>query len=168
MVQNSLVRDATIQDLDAILNIYNAYIGNGIITADTDLVTTAERIPWFKQHRPESRPLWVLESGGEIAAWISLSNFYGRPAYQSTAEVSIYIHEKHTGKGLGKHLLQKMIEACPSLHVETLLGFIFSENLASIKLFSHFGFEQWGLLPQVAELAGSKHDLVILGKKLSQ
>ncbi|GER66615.1 N-acetyltransferase [Weizmannia acidilactici] len=166
MIHNSIVRNADVRDLPAILDIYNAYIGNGIITADTVPVTVEERMPWFKQHNPDARPLWVMELGGEIAAWISLSDFYGRPAYRSTAEVSIYIAEKYRGKGIGKFLMKKMVNACPKLQVETLLGFIFRENQASLKLFAHFGFEEWGSLPKVAELGGRMHDLLIVGKKV--
>ena len=45
-------------------------------------------------HQPETRPLWVVESEqGEIQGWLSFSNFYGRPAYSGTAELSIYLHE---------------------------------------------------------------------------
>ncbi|MEZ0116258.1 N-acetyltransferase family protein [Heyndrickxia faecalis] len=166
MIQHGLIRNATEEDLQEILDIYNACIGNGIITADTVPVTVEERLPWFKAHQPDSRPLWVLEADGEIAAWISLSDFYGRPAYQPTAEVSIYVSEKWRGKGAGKHLLGKMLEACPKLGVETLLGFIFSENKASLKLFASFGFETWGHLKEVAVLDGRMHDLIITGKKI--
>lgn len=166
MLEKSVLRDATIQDLEAIIQIYNSYVGNGLITADTTYVTLEERIPWFHNHHSDTRPLWVLEYEQQIIAWISLSDFYGRPAYRSTAEVSIYIHQDFTGHRIGQFLLQKMMESCLTFNVDTLLAFIFKQNAPSIKLFSRFGFEEWGNLPEVAELNGQLLDLVILGKKL--
>ena len=42
-------------------------------------------------HHPRTRPLWVLEESLRVRAWLSFNSFYGRPAYQPTAEVSIYV-----------------------------------------------------------------------------
>lgn len=52
----------------------------------------------------------------------------------------------------------------PKLTVDTIVAYIFGHNIPSLKLFKSFGFTQWGLLPQVAELDGIKRDLVILGR----
>jgi len=63
-------------------------------------------------------------------------------------------------------LEELVIQECPKLEVETLLGFIFGHNEPSIRLFTSFGFEKWAHLPEVAELDGIKRDLLILGKKI--
>jgi len=110
--------------------------------------------------------LWIVEYEGKTCGWVSLQSFYGRPAYNATAEISIYLHENYRGKGLGKRILKKVFEECPRLGIETLLAFIFAHNEPSIRLFSGLGFEKWGLLPEVAVLDGVKHDLVILGKRI--
>jgi phosphinothricin acetyltransferase len=46
------------------------------------------------------------------------------------------------------------------------VGFVFAHNTASCRLFKSFGFEEWGFLPQIAELDGLEQSLIILGKKL--
>jgi phosphinothricin acetyltransferase len=97
---------------------------------------------------------------------MSFQNFYGRPAYSGTAEISIYLNEEVRGKGLGKLCLQKAIEESPKLKVHTLLGFIFGHNLPSVNLFKSFGFEQWASLPKVALMDDIYRDLLILGKKV--
>jgi phosphinothricin acetyltransferase len=129
-------------------------------------VTVESREKWFSEHSPNERPLWVVEQDGHVCAWLSFRSFYGRPAYRHTAEIGIYISEAHRGKGLGKQLLQKAIDECPRLQIKTLLGFIFAHNEPSLRLFSHFGFEKWGHLPNVAELDGVERDLIIVGKRI--
>ncbi|GAE28512.1 phosphinothricin N-acetyltransferase [Halalkalibacter wakoensis JCM 9140] len=62
--------------------------------------------------------------------------------------------------------LNKVIEECPKLEIDTLLGFVFAHNEPSIQLFSSFDFEQWAFFPEVAKLDSEKRDLVILGKKI--
>ncbi|RHW31164.1 N-acetyltransferase family protein [Lysinibacillus yapensis] len=160
-------RDATLEDLPKIVEIYNSTISGRMVTADTEPVTVEDRLNWFYEHNPTKRPLWVVETEDKICGWVSLQNFYGRPAYNATAEVSIYLDESFRGHGLGKTVLQKVIETAPRCQVETLLGFIFGHNEPSLRLFEKFGFEKWAHLPEVATLDGVKRDLVILGKKLS-
>jgi phosphinothricin acetyltransferase len=103
---------------------------------------------------------------GRVIAWLSFSDFYGRPAYLRTAEVSIYLDESARGQGLGKQLLTTALKVAPALDIDTVLGFIFGHNDASLRLFRGFGFDIWGSLPRVAVLDGVERDLVILGKRL--
>lgn len=166
MLENILFRNARIDDLPIIVDIYNSTIPGRMVTADTEPVSVDDRLAWFNEHNPEKRPLWIVEYRGKPCGWVSLQSFYGRPAYNATAEISIYLHEKYRGKGLGKKVLNKAIEECPKLEIDTLLAFIFAHNELSIRLFSNFGFEKWGFLPEIAKLNGIKRDLVILGKKI--
>lgn len=160
------IRDATREDLPRIVEIYNASIPGRMATADTAPVTVEQRLPWFQAHNPRSRPLWVLAEGSTIAAWASLSDFYGRPAYTKTAEVSVYVASEHQGHGYGSLLLEELITRSPTFGVETPLGFVFAHNAASIRMQEKFGFERWGTLPGVAELDGVKRDLVIVGLRV--
>jgi L-amino acid N-acyltransferase YncA len=160
-------RLATLDDLPAIVSIYNSTIASREVTADTEPITVESRHAWFAEHTPEKRPLWVAEEEGRIIGWLSYSNFYGRPAYAGTAELSIYIHEAARGKGLGRYFLTQAIEFAPQIHVHTLLGCIFGHNMPSLKLFDAFGFERWANLPRVATLDGIERDLIILGKRVA-
>lgn len=160
------VRDAKESDLPVIVSIYNSTIPSRMVTADLEPVSVESKEKWFKDHSPDFRPLWVVELEGEICAWLSFQSFYGRPAYNGTAEVSIYLHEDFRGKGLGKHLLKLAIDACPSLQILNLLAFIFGHNEDSLKLFTKFGFEKWGHFPKVAVLDSVERDLIILGRRI--
>lgn len=159
-------RIAQRQDLANIVGIYNATIPSRQVTADTEPVLLESRIPWFEAHTPATRPLWVAEIDGYIAAWLSFTSFYGRPAYDRTAELSIYVAETFRQRGLGRYLLGAAMAEAPSLHIDTLLGFIFGHNAPSLALFERHGFARWGVLPRVAVLDGLERDLVIVGRRL--
>lgn len=159
------IRSAIPDDLPAIVAIYNSTIASRMVTADTEPVSVESKRHWFDQHN-EKRPLWVAEHDGEIVAWISFQSFYGRPAYQATVEISIYLHEQSRGKGLGKYLLQYSIRKARDFNVKTILGFIFAHNIPSIKLFESSGFQQWGHMPDIAEMDGIERSLAIYGLRI--
>lgn len=161
-------RNATQSDLKTIVEIYNSTVASRMVTADTEPVSVESRQQWFEEHNPETRPLWIIENAGnDSIGWVSFQSFYGRPAYDATVEISIYLDLKQRGKGLGKEVLQYSIDHAPQLGIKTLLGFIFSHNEQSLKLFRHFGFENWATLPAIAVLDGVERSLMILGKRIA-
>ncbi len=118
-----------------------------MVTADTDPVSVESRQRWFDEHSPDRRPLWVVENEtGDMIGWVSFQSFYGRPAYNATAEISIYLDERFRGRGYGKDMLRYAIDNAPNYGVKTLLGFIFDHNLPSIRLFRALGFDDWATL----------------------
>jgi L-amino acid N-acyltransferase YncA len=145
-----------------IIAIYNQSIPGGWSTADTQPITVADRIEWFKKHDPGRRPLWVALLDGEIVAWIGLTAFYGgRPAYDATAELSLYIATAHQRKGIGTFLKQRMIEHCPQIGVTTLLSMHFDHNEGTRRVNESLNFEQVGHLPEIAVINGKRRGLVI-------
>lgn len=157
-----IIRDALEEDLPAIIDIYNESIPSGRSTADTVPITVEDRIEWFRKFDPIKRPIWVAEDAGSIAGCIYLSSFYGgRPAYDSTAEISTYIRSSEQGKGIGTLLKQTMIEACPRLGVENLLSMYFDHNEATKRLNQQLGFEPAGYLTGIADIQGTKRGLMI-------
>jgi phosphinothricin acetyltransferase len=166
MEQQYIIDFARLEDLPAIVAIYNSTIPGRMVTADLEPVTVESRKPWFEGHNPELRPLWVMRSGDDIAGWASLQSFYGRPAYNGTVEISIYVNEAFRGAGIGSRLVQHALQECPRLGVQTVLGFVFGHNEPSLGLLRKFGFEQWGMYPRVAVLDGIERDLVIVGRRV--
>lgn len=161
-----IIRNAKIEDLPKIVEIYNSTVPSRMVTADTEPVTVESKKQWFLDHSPSFRPMWVVEKDNEICGWLSFQSFYGRPAYNATAELSIYISENHRKEGIGKFFMEKAINVCSEIGINSLLGFIFSHNEPSLRLFKNFGFEVWGHLPKVAVLDGIERDLTIVGKRV--
>ena len=159
-------RDAVEADLPDIVAIYNATIPGRSVTADLEPVSVESRLAWFHAHDAARRPLWVACVDERIVGWLSFSDFYGRPAYGASVEVSIYLAASVRRRGLGRTLLERAIAGAPSLGVRTLLGFIFGHNAPSLRLFESHGFARWGLLPRVAALDGVERDLIIVGRRV--
>lgn len=162
------VRDAVDADLPRIVEIYNESIPGGWSTADTRPVTVESRLEWFAERDPNRRPIWVAESETDgsgsniVVGWISLTSFYrGRPAYDATAEISVYIAAAWQRQGIGRRLKEAMIARCPALGVTTLVSMHFDHNPATERLNRELGFVRAGHLEEIALVQGQKRGLVI-------
>jgi L-amino acid N-acyltransferase YncA len=160
-----MIRPAVLGDLPRVVAIYNASIPGRLATADTEPVTVEQRLPWFAEHGAR-RPLWVDEREGEALGWLSLSSFYGRPAYGATVELSVYVAPEAQRRGVARALVGHAVAEAPRLGVTTLLGFVFGHNGPSLALLGQHGFTRWGHLPRVAVLDGAERDLDILGLRV--
>jgi len=161
------IRLATVDDLPAIVDIYNQSIPAGRSTADTRPIAVGERVEWFGKFDPAKRPIWVVEIDGVVAATAYLSSFYaGRPAYDATAEISVYVGTAFHRRGLGKSLKEYVIGQCPDLGVTTLLSMYFDHNEATRSINASLGFETMGHLREIATMQGQLRGLVIAGLRI--
>ena len=115
-----IIRDAVEADLPAIVEIYNEAIQGRISTAQLDPVSVEERLPWFREHSPESHPLWVAEIDEQIAGWLSFHPFMPRSAYRGTAEISVYVGEQFRRTRSGTSTARKGHRAFSPLGDHTL------------------------------------------------
>jgi L-amino acid N-acyltransferase YncA len=169
MAENLNYRDAAADDLERIVAIYNSTVASRMVTADTVPVSVESRREWFHRHIPGKRPIWVIETEPKnIIGWISFEPFITRPAYNHTAEISIYLAGEARHKGIGKQVLQYALDQAVHFDIKVLVGYIFAHNTPSLKLFYSLGFEDWALLPDVAILDGVKRSLKIVGKKIQE
>jgi phosphinothricin acetyltransferase len=160
-----MIRLAQASDLADIVAIYNASIPARLATADTEPVSVESRVAWLRD-REARHPIWVIERDARVLGWLSLSKFYGRPAYAATAEIGFYVDPAAQRTGLARALIAHALAEAPSLGHKTLLAFVFAHNRPSIALCEKFGFSEWGNLPRVALLDGVERDLAILGLRL--
>lgn len=172
---NLSIRLAAIDDLPRIVEIYNQSIAGKQATADLQPVSVADRQAWFDAHTG-NRPLVVAQtrsetssetSLGEIIGWGSLSDLYARPAYHISTEISIYVADEAKGQGVGKALVNYLIEVAPSCGVQQVVALIFAHNTPSLAMFEKLGFESWGKFKQVCDMKGFIADVVILGKSVN-
>jgi len=154
-------------DLEAMVEIYNQAIEDGVCTADTETFNLAERVDWFNSYTPESHPLLVAKEDNEVLGYCTISPYrYGRKALKHTAEISYYIHFKHHRKGVASQMMDHAIALCPSLDIKTLVAILIGDNQGSIALLKKYGFEEWGRLPKIVELSAGHYDHLYYGRHL--
>ena len=169
-----IVQRASIEDLSAVLEIYNQSIPSKQATANLAVVTIDERAAWFDEHlNSPTRPIYVVKalSSSEkttnksptVVAWGSFSDLYARTAYHISTEISIYLHQEYHGQGLGSLLTRWMLTQAPSLGIHNVVALIFAHNKPSLGLFHKLGFEQWGYMPKVCDMQDFIADVVMLG-----
>ncbi|MCU9614595.1 GNAT family N-acetyltransferase [Caldibacillus lycopersici] len=152
------IRDAKIDDLPAMLEIYNYAILNYTATFDINVQTFAERKIWFEKYGGRL-PLIVAEEDGEVLGYSCLNHFKEKDAYDRTSELSIYIAPEHHGKGVGSLLMKEIIRRAEQLNYHTVIGVITGGNEASVKLHEKFGFELVGSLKEVGYKFGQWQDV---------
>lgn len=161
------IRKATETDWPRIIEIYNQAIDDGYCTADTEHISIASRHDWLQLHTLETYPIYVITMQDEVVGWSSLSPFrHGRKALARTIEISYYLDQKHRGIGLGKTLMEQTIEAARQLGHQHLFAILLEINTISINLLEKFGFEKWGLMPDVADFGAKRSGLMIYGRKI--
>lgn len=161
-----LLRDATADDLPAILAIYNHYVLNSTCTYQIEPDTLTDRQAWFAAHSPDKYPVVVVELAGQIAGWGSLSRFHGRAGYAPTAEPSVYIAHDFHRRGLGRLILQHLIERARTAQFHSLIGGTSADQTASLALQEALGFVRVGHLKEVGQKFGRRLDVVYTQLKL--
>lgn len=160
-----LLRLATRADLPAINAIYNHYVLHSTCTYQTIPSTDEERAEWFAGHG-ERHPVIVIETGGEVVGWGSLSRFHPRQAYENSVEDSVYLRHDRTGRGLGSLVLAELIRLAREIGHHTVLGGIDASQAGSIALHEKFGFEKVSHLREVGFKQGRWLDVLWMQKML--
>lgn len=166
-------RDATIEDLPRIVEIYNLAVVTRESTCDMEPITVAAREQWFLKHSGSRRPIWVAEDADApqrgVVGYLGFHYFLNeRPGYYITSDLAIYLHPDYQGERLGTYLLGEAIRHAPVLGIEVLAVTIFASNEASLRLFERHGFERWGFMPRVARLGDIERDLVMMGRRIAE
>lgn len=145
------IRAATVDDLEALTEIYNHYVVHSAITFDLKRFTPAERRAWFDDHAGSGphRLLVATDAHGERVGYASSSRWRPKPAYSSTVEVSVYCHPDACGRGCGTALYGALFAALAREDVHTLVAGIGLPNDASLALHARFGFRPVGVFHAV-------------------
>lgn len=154
------IRKAERKDIEALLEIYNYEVVNGVSTLDINPRTTEQWTEWFDSHNIKNHPLIVSEEKGVITGYASLSSYRAKEAYASTVELSIYIHPDFRGKGVGAALMGEILKiAREDKTVHTVVSVITSGNAASERLHDKFGFIFSGKIKEVGVKFGKYLDI---------
>lgn len=147
------VRDASDDDLPALVEIYNHAVVHGVATFDLAPFSVDARKPWFSQFGPDN-PLLVAEDTKGIAGYAYYLPYRAKPGYASTKETTVYVAPARRGRGIGNALYAALFDRARSAGVHLLVAVIAGENPASVALHRRFGFVEVGTLRE----AGRKFD----------
>ena len=160
------IRLATLDDAPAILSIFqhcDLFATKGRRQQHVNLIDV---IDWIDSITG-AHPMLVCEKQGKVIAWCSLEPFYGLPAFDAASEISLYVHREEQGKGVGTQLIQHLEMLRAELGFNHLVAYIYASNVESQSFFKRQGFEQWGLLPNIAQSEQIKEDVLILGREFN-
>lgn len=157
------IRLAEEKDLREILDIYNQAVETTNATFDTEPRQWEQQLAWFSKHGPK-HPVLVAGFEGTVLGWASLSQWSDRPAYDGTAEVSLYVEQNQRGKGVGKALLSAILEEGKKAGLHTVIARITEGNAASIYLHEKEGFQMIGTMKEVGVKFGKLLDVHMLQK----
>jgi phosphinothricin acetyltransferase len=133
------IRAATEADVPAITDIYNYEVLNGWATFDIDEKALDDRLEWFRSiEHPHA--VVVAESAGQVTGWGSLREFHERAAYRFTAQDSVFVHQDHRARGIGKLLLARLVEIGRENGFRSIMAGISQDNPASERLHEQQGF----------------------------
>lgn len=144
----------------AILEIYQHGIDTGNATFETSVPSWDKVNEKFLVH---SR--LVAVDNEILLGWAALGAVSSRDCYAGVAEVTIYVHKNHQGKGIGKQLLNRLIEESERNGIWTLLSVIHEENRASIHLHEQCGFRVIGYRERIAQLNGTWRTTVMMERR---
>lgn len=135
---------------DAILAIFNEAIINSTALYDYQPRTPQSMVAWFAaKHQGNFPVVGIEDEQGKLLAFGSYGTFRAWPAYKYTVEHSVYVHKEHRGQGLGRQVLQALIERARQQQLHVLVAAIDASNSGSIALHQGLGFQHVGTLPQV-------------------
>lgn len=154
------IRVMQTSDWEQVSQIYAQGIATGFATFEQDIPSFQS---WDQAHIDQCR--LVAEEAGKILGWVALSPVSSRCVYGGVGEVSVYIASESRGKGVGKLLLQRLIEESEKAGFWTLQSGIFPENKASIHLHEKVGFRYIGKRERVGKINGSWKDNLLFEKR---
>ncbi len=153
------VRDLHPDDWPAVRAIYEQGIRSGDATFET------EPPPWQEWDAAHPRLRFVAERDGAVVGWAALSPASPRRCYRGVGEVSVYVAEEARGAGVGRALLERLVERSEQAGYWTLAAGVFPENEPSLRLHRACGFRQVGVRERLGESAGVWRDVVLLERR---
>jgi L-amino acid N-acyltransferase YncA len=159
------IRGAGEGDAEAVAAIYNQGIEDRIATLETELRTASERREWMAARGPR-HPVIVAESEGDVIGWGSLNAYNPRAAYQHVADFSVYVERRWRGKGVGRRLLDRLIELARDLGYHKMMLAAFPFNESGVALYKRMGFTTVGICHEMGLLDGRWVDTIVMEKLL--
>ena len=155
------IREMNSQDWLRVAEIYEAGIKTELSTFQSEVPSWED---WDSGHLSSCRIVALAEE--KVVGWAALSAFSPREVFRGVAEESVYIAEEFKGRGIGKMLMNCLIEESEKAGFWTLMARIISENNASIELHKKCGFREVGYREKIGRMKNGRwHDVVVMERR---
>ena len=145
----------------AVRAIYDAGIASGNATLEREV---PEWEVWNASHRPDGR--FVAVDGDRVLGWIALAPYSGRRVYEGVAWLSVYVAPDAQGRGVGRALMEALVETADEAGIWTLMAGVLPENAASLALHRRAGFRRIGVQRRLGQDAtGRWRDVLLLERR---
>ena len=158
-----VVRDAAHADAEAICAIYNAAIAARESTFETEPHRAAD---FEARIGVERFPLLVAAVKDTVIGWAGLASYSDRPCYSGVGEASVYVAPEARGQGVGTALAEALAVVAEHNDFHKLLGKLFTDNVASIRLVGRCGFSSVGVHCRHGRLDGQWRDVLVVERLL--
>jgi len=160
-----LIRDATLDDAPAIAEIYRPYVESTAISFEFEAPDAAEMAGRMRRILEDGYPYLCAERDGRVVGFASAAQFRLRPAYDTTAETSIYVGDGQHGRGVGRALMTE-IESRLRVGGFKLMVAGSSGGDTSVRFHTSLGFEVAGTIPDAGYKFGKSWSLTLMWKRL--
>lgn len=168
-LQKVLIRSCEDKDISAIAEIYAYHVRTGTASFETEPASEIEMELRRRRLLEGGFPYFVATEKNEVVGYAYAGPYRARAAYRSTVENSIYLRPEWIGRGVGKQLLEALIEECERSGFRQMVAVIGgSANIASIRLHEKLGFRLVGTLQSVGFKNGKWLDTVLLQRSLGK
>lgn len=153
----------------AITQIYAHAVRHGTASFELDPPGEDEMLRRFAAFVANGFPCLVARDASDrtLCGYAYASSFRGRPAYRWCVENSVYVDERHHGRGIGKALTAALIERCEALGFRQMIAVIGGiDNAASKAMHAALGFDHVGVLPATGFKHGRWLDSVLMQRPL--
>jgi L-amino acid N-acyltransferase YncA len=157
----SEVRPFQPEDYPAVAAIFAEGIATGLATFESAVPSWEE---WDAAHLPNHRLVAVLD--GDVVGWVAIVPYSQRAVYRGVGEESVYVAERARGRGVGRTLLEAVIESARAGGLWTLQAGVFPDNEPSLALHLSLGFREVGVRERIGQLDGTWRDVVLLELRL--
>jgi len=149
----------TPDDWPAVKAIYEEGMATGVGTFE---VAAPSWEQWNAARLPHSR---LVARNTVVFGWAALSPVSKRSCYAGVAEVGVYVAEAARGRGVGRALLEALVESSEEHGIWTLQGATIASNTASIALQQRCGFRIVGHRERIGKRDGVWHDTVLTERR---
>lgn len=155
------IRPAVLDDLPAINDIWNEQVLRGTACFDHVPMDLACRREWFDAH-DVNHPVLVAHRRGTVLGWAAVHGWARRDGTAATVEHSVYVGSDARGQGVGRALVEELLDIGGRIGWHAVIGLVESGNAASLAFHEKLGFRQVGRLRQVGYKFGRWLDVTVV------